>query len=315
MIQGFYRIFQKKGGCYLEYQEFVEQVKKSVEEQAKENVRVNVSRILKNNLEPVDGLTILGKGENVAKAIWLNPLYRRYEFGVPVGRIAEEILAYYAQGQKSGACDMSFYTDFEQAKDHIACKLIHRGMNESLLWEVPHRYFLDLAIVYYYKVEHETFGNASILIKNEHLRLWNTDPDALHALAMQNTLRIAPYEFMDLVELIGQMTEGDTDCFCRQEIPMFVLTNQEKNFGVAAILFPSVLNAVGERLQSDFFVLPSSIHECIVIPALDGIDPAALHEMVKEINEEHVAPEELLGDSVYRYDRNREELTIACQEM
>ena len=174
----------------MEYQEFVEQIKQKVTEQAEEGSKVSVSRILKNNLEPVDGLTILHQGENVARAIWLNPLYQKYEYGIPVERIAEEILEYHKKERQEGVCDLSFYTDFSKVQDHIACKLVHYGMNRTLLEEVPHRAFLDLAVVYYYRVEDERFGNASILVKNDHMRIWHTDPETLHALAMRNTPRL-----------------------------------------------------------------------------------------------------------------------------
>ena len=304
----------------MEYQEFVEQIKQKVEEQAEAGSKVNVSRILKNNLEPVDGLTILHQGENVARAIWLNPLYQKYEYGVPVERIAEEILEYHKKERQEGICDLSFYTDFSKVQDHIACKLVHYGMNRALLEEVPHRAFLDLAVVYYYRVEDDRFGNASILVKNDHMRIWHIDPETLHALAMRNTPHLLPYELTDIMELIRQVSGADSEVFrqvfeadsemFRQELPMYVLTNTEKSFGASAILFPAVLQAVCARLQSDYYVLPSSIHECIIIPADKELDPEALHEMVKEINEEHVAPEELLGDSVYRYRQGKRRLEI-----
>lgn len=295
----------------MEYREFVERVKQSVQEQAGEQVRVDVSSIWKNNLDPMDGLTILHRGENVARAIWLNPLYCHCESGMPIHRIAEEILAYNERNRQQTVCDVSFYTDFAQVKNQIVCKLIHFQMNEALLQEIPHRRFFDLAVVYYYRVEQESFENASILVKNAHLQMWKTDLQTLDQLAVQNTLRLLPYEFLNLMELIAQMTGDDADLLPDQEIPMYVLTNQEKYFGASMLLFPEVLDAVAGRLDNDFFVLPSSIHECIVIPALDGVLPEELHAMVKEVNTEHVAPEELLGDSVYRYDRSAHRLRLA----
>lgn len=116
---------------------------------------------------------------------------------------------------------------------------------------------------------------------------------------MRNTPRLLPYELTDILELIRQISNVDSGML-RQDPPMYVLTNTEKSFGASAILFPAILQAVRARLQSDYYVLPSSIHECIIIPSDEQLDPEALHEMVKEINEEHVAPEELLGDSVYQ---------------
>ncbi len=310
---GLARGIEEGAGRTLAYPEFVAQVCRGIEERAQEGVRVDVNRILKNNLDPVDGLTILHDGENVAQAIWLGPLYRRHEYGVPADRIAEEIWEYHEQSSRPGRCDLSFYTDFAQVRDRIVCKLIHRGMNEALLGEVPHREFLDLAVVYYYKVEDPRFGNASILVKKDHLKLWQTDAGTLDAFAVKNTPRLLPCVFTDIVEMMEQMGEGDTELCLSQEIPMFVLTNQEKTFGAATLLFPEVLEQVESRLHGDFFILPSSIHECIVIPALEGIKPSSLHEMVQEINQEHVVREEQLGSSVYVYRHRDRKVSIAYQ--
>ena len=80
--------------------------------------KVSVSRILKNNLEPVDGLTILHQGENVARAIWLNPLYQKYEYGIPVERIAEEILEYHKRNDRKESVIYPLYGFFESAGSH-----------------------------------------------------------------------------------------------------------------------------------------------------------------------------------------------------
>ena len=92
------------------------------------------------------------------------------------------------------------------------------------------------------------------------------------------------------------------------------MKNKEKYFGAAEILLPSVCRKIGEKLQTDYYILPSSIHECMIVPVLDGLTPEGLHELVKEINEEHVAQEEILGDSVYLYTRSGGLLTIAWKE-
>lgn len=299
----------------MEYQEFVSVIREKVQIAAGKEANVSVSHILKNNIPSVDGLTILRKGENISPAIWLRPFFGQYQYGISIDKIAEEILEYHARAERPTACDVSFYTDYEQVKKQIACKLVHAGMNEAMLREVPHRYFLDLAVVYYYKMEHPSFGNASILIKNDHLAIWNITPDELDRDAMRNMPDLLPFEFVSLADLIDELTGRSAEYLFQQSVPMYVLTNCEKYFGAAVLLQESVRKEIGQKLRSDYYILPSSIHECIVMPILDELDPQLLHEMVKEINQEHVAEEEILSDSVYRYSRSEDLLTIACCEI
>lgn len=298
----------------MEYQKFVDVIQREVQKVAGEEANVRVSHILKNNISCVDGLTILQKGENVAPAIWLQPYFSQYQCGASIDRITEEILEYHANMEKPSRYDMSFYTDYEKVKNHIACKLVHAGMNEAMLKEVPHRYFLDLAVVYYYKMENETFGNASILVKNEHLKFWQITEKELNQRALANMPDLLPANLLSLAALVDEMTNRSTGYLFSPNVPMYVLTNREKYFGAAEILLPSVCKRIAEKLQADYYILPSSIHECMIVPVLDGLMPKGLHEMVKEINEEHVAQEEILGDSIYLYTQSAELLTIAWKE-
>ncbi len=298
----------------MEYRRFMEQVTQRVRARAGENARVDVNTIYKNNIRPMDGLTILRLDENVSPAIYLWDYYERYEQGVSMDQIAEEILEYHDRNQRGGRFDVSFYTDFEKVRGRIVFRLIHYGKNQELLREIPHRRFLDLAVIYYYKMESSFFGSASILVKNSHMGMWRTEEETLYRLARENTLRLLPWEFMDIVDLIGELTGTDRELGLYQEIPLFVLSNSEKNYGAALILYPHVLEAVGDQLGTDYFVLPSSIHECIIIPAVYGLEAKLLHEMVEEMNEEHVEPEEVLGASVYRYCRVTKELSMAYED-
>ena len=294
----------------MEYQEFIGLIRQNVQNAAGKEAKVSVSHILKNNSPCVDGLTILRKGDNVSPAIWLRPFFSQYQYGVSIDQITEEILEYHARTEKPTRYDMTFYTNFEMVKDHIACKLIHAGMNQALLQEVPHRYFLDLAVVYYYKMDDSTFGSASILVKKDHLKIWKITEKELDQIALENMPELLETEFISLAGLIHEMT-GCAEQLFQQAVPMYVLTNREKYFGAAKILLPSVCRQIAEKLQNDYYILPSSIHECIIVPVLEGLTAQSLHEMVKEINEEHVAEEEVLSDSVYLYTRSVELLTLA----
>lgn len=293
----------------MEYQNFLELIRDSVQKKAGEACNVRLASVLKNNRNYVDTITIINVGSNVAPAIYLAPYYQRYLNGAPVGELAEQIVEFHRQHAREEKYDLSFYTDFVQVRKRVVCRLVNYERNRELLKQVPHRRFLDLAVVYYYKLEDDTFGDAGILVKNEHMEMWDGDLEELDDAAMSNTARFMPYECIYIADVIREMTGIRLEEGCKDQIPMYVLTNTEKSFGAAVILYQTVLEAVGERLKNDFFVLPSSVHECMIIPAMEEFKPKELREIVCEINEECVAEEEILGDTVYRYFREEKRLS------
>ena len=90
---------------------------------------------------------------------------------------------------------------------------------------------------------------------------------------------------------------------------MYVLSNQEKLYGAACMLYPEVLSAFGEICGRDFYVLPSSIHEVLLVFAEEGKEKE-LKEIVTDMNRNHVAPEEVLSDSIYHYNTKKGSLCL-----
>lgn len=88
---------------------------------------------------------------------------------------------------------------------------------------------------------------------------------------------------------------------------MYVLSNAERLNGAAAILDAKTMEDISEKLGGDFVVLPSSIHETIVLPMNEDMDRQALETMVQDVNAGQVAPEERLSDHVYMYDSQEKE--------
>ena len=82
---------------------------------------------------------------------------------------------------------------------------------------------------------------------------------------------------------------------------MYILTNKERSLGAGTFLYPGVLKQAEELLGARFYVLPSSVHECILIPEEDGMTQEALTGLVTEINENQVDPREVLSNQAYYY--------------
>lgn len=294
----------------MDYKEFLEEIEEAVRRKAGTQVKVVVSRALKTNRNYIDQISLLADGMNISPAIPLDVYYEQYRCGKSIDFLAESIWSLYEKSDQKGSADVSFYSDFEKVKLQIACKLINYNKNEELLRHVPHRRFHDLAIVYYCRTEHTVLGKGSILIQNDHLKQWDTDADHIHEAAFFNTMRILPYRIYDIADILEESfgrprREEDT-----RHAQMYVLTNSEKYWGAVSIIYGGVLEKIAEKIGKDYFVLPSSIHECMIVPEADGLKKEELHQMVREINRSCVAQEDILGDSIYHYSMEKKELEL-----
>ena len=294
----------------MNYNEFLEEVVRQIKERVDGETKVAVTEVLKNNQNRTCSLSILRKGENMSPAISLDAYYGQYCRGVSMESITDQILSCYFGNRKGGRFDISCYTDFEKVKDKIVCKLVSYEKNQYILSMVPHRRFLDLAVVYYYKLEDPVIGKASILIQNAHLELWGIGQGILQELADQNTLKLLPYEFLGIEELMKRITGVGIPYDVPDPVKLYVLTNTEQYYGAVNMTFGCVLDAVYQKLGRDYYVLPSSIHECMILEAEGSMTPGALRMMVEEINAECVEESEVLGNSVYRYYGKEKRLAI-----
>lgn len=292
----------------MDYTDFLEKVQREMEDRLGEGTTVRLTKIWRNNGSRLVGMTILREGENAAPAIYMEEYYGQYLRGVPLEKIAERILACAKSQWKTGCMNTDFFTDFQQAAAHIFCRVINYEKNEKLLLELPFRRYLDLAVVYYYRMEQEPFEKASILIKKEHLSIWEITPEELDEMAVENTMRILPSEVTDISTLIYEMT--GMKVVSEEPVCLHVLTNSDRNYGAVGMIFDRALEKISEKTRGDFYLLPSSVHECMILPPDVPMTVPQLRQMVSEINAEHVADEEVLGDSVYYYDAQKKQLSL-----
>jgi hypothetical protein len=90
---------------------------------------------------------------------------------------------------------------------------------------------------------------------------------------------------------------------------MYVLTNTSGSLGAAALFYPDVKDKAAELIGSDYYILPSSTHEVILVPDSAGINPKELCEMVKQANRTVVDEKDILSDNVYHYDKDSRDLS------
>ena len=293
----------------LNYNVFGNEVKQEVEKLLGSEVRVELRQITKNNGIILEGLCILEQGSYVSPTIYLEDFYREYKDGVSLKEIAGRIYDIYEKRCRNIPFSLEYFLDFEKIKENIFCKLVNREMNQELLRDVPSVSFLDLSVVFICAVKNEEFGNGSVLIREEHRKHWKVSKELLYEYARENTFRLRPFELKSMEELIEDLVEPEERNLLK-EIPMYVLSNRDRVFGAAGILYDRILSSAGARLEEDFYVLPSSVHEVILVPGHVAGSEKELHTMVHEVNHTQVEPEEVLSENVYHYDRKKHCLSI-----
>ena len=155
---------------------------------------------------------------------------------------------------------------------------------------------------------------ASILVQDGHREAWGQEEEGLYQAAAANMrMDKSPY-FKSMGEIFKDMGPDGTNPFedGGADVKMYVLSNQDRVFGAAEILDRDILQAVSERLADDFIVLPSSLHETVILPSDDAPEYTGLANLVREINTFQVAEEERLSDHVYRYGRDTGILEIVA---
>lgn len=294
----------------MEFTNFTTLVQREVEKRAGENYRVKLNDVMKNNGVVLRGITLMQDDSNISPTIYLNPYYDAYENGdTTLGTVIDEVIDTYERNKINRSIDMKFFLNYETVRSRIIFKLINTEKNRELLRDVPYIPFHDLSIVFQCLVSEERFGNASILIHNVHLQLWKVNARELYECALENTLLLQGYELADMntvleeMKAIGGIDDEEIEDM-QQEVPMYVLSNKSRINGASCILYKDILKDFAMVVDKDLYVLPSSIHEVILLPSDGTQESEQLKEMVREINQSQVEKEEVLSDSVYYYRRS-----------
>lgn len=189
--------------------------------------------------------------------------------------------------------------------ENITIKMVNLKLNMNLLKDIPHKILGDFLITYRNVTNITRDGIYSSLIRNEHMESLGMDANELHKIALKNTERLFPPR-------IGSMAQAIYDEYTSIEdfqfdnstfIPMYSLTNEIKVHGANTILYPGLMNNLANKLGSNLYILPSSVHDVIILAANEDIDIRSLENMVRSVNEDQVEPFDRLSNQVYLYDK------------
>lgn len=302
----------------MEFSSFTMFVREEVEKRTGDCYKVRLDDVRKNNGIVLRGLTVTQDDSNISPTIYLNSYYEEYIKGrATLVNVVNDVMDTYRRNKVNQSVDMRYFLSYESVKERIIYKLVNTEKNKELLEDVPHIEFLDLSIIFQCLVSQEDLGRASILIHNVHLKLWEVSVDALYQAAKENTQRLQGYEIKGITEVLQEIMCAeevenivDEDCMSAfsGSVPMYVLSNKNRVEGAACMLYPNLIQDFAKAIQSSFYIIPSSIHELLLLPTEHLEESQEIKHMIREINDTQVSVEEILSYSLYLYDKEEQRI-------
>lgn len=297
--------------------EFLDIVKESILEfiPNSENMQAEIVPITKVNDVVKTGLVIKGD-TNMTPTIYLDKAMEAYADGADLTELLSTIARQYNECEHKDM-DVSKLLNFDQMKDFITTQLVNTAFNNKLLSDYPHKEVGDMSVILKIQANEmlQYEGNATIKVTEDILDKWGVTFDEALSYAAINDVKmrqpiLRPVEYMLLNGFHAKYI--DTGSFLPEEkameLPMYVLTTNDKTDGANTMLHPELLDETAKFLASDLVIITSSVHEVIVIPYEPDINLKDISAMICEVNAKQVAPEEILNDHPYVYDKNSREL-------
>ena len=218
--------------------------------------------------------------------------------------IAKELINIWNKGKSYGIPDIEELGSREFILKNVYPKVVANTNNELIDGQhLVFKEFLDMFVIYYVNIGADNEGTASYNVQEKMIANAGIDMEELHSQAIKNLEKeVSIKDMQDIImNIIGITDESEFD-FSQvpEENQMLVLSKKDSMYGASVILCASVLEKLDLFWNGEFVILPSSVHECISVRS-DGFTLQEMKEMVMEINDTEVSPEDRLTDSVYVY--------------
>ena len=280
--------------------QFAELIKASMETRLGEGYNIKIEKITKNNGLILTGIIVKEAGMNIAPAIYVDQAYEEYLSGADFYKIVDGMLISY-KSNRIPPFDAGFIMDYTTIKDQICFKLINTERNQNKLEKIPSIPLMDLSIVFFIILSQDGGSRASVLITNQMAKTWDVGVNDLYAIAKINSNRMLPAEVAPLSEILAGLLCGTEDAVPEEEA-LYVASNNLRIDGAAVMLYEGFLESFAKRIGSNFYIIPSSVHELLFLPDTLGMDEEYLRNTICEVNSNVVSPEDVLSGNLYYYN-------------
>ena len=296
----------------LMYADFIDDLSDGLIKELGDTYETRAITNTRNNGITKRGILIRHQKETIAPAIYLDDYYQKYCNGMCLSDIIRQVVYTYKEGVKES--EEPKLDQFELSPKTIQEKLIFRIVNYTKnaesLDDIPHICFLNLVITFQILVYQKEDGIGTIHFTSKHYDslvdiIDNLSLEKLYQIALTNTMRLFPPKLNSIEEVLESITLGKAteqlslDNTAYTNSSLYVLTNADGINGAGCLMYPGLIEKLEEYFQSKYYILPSSIHEVLLLPVRQPVQSEELNDMVREINLTQVPEEEVLSDCCY----------------
>ena len=305
----------------MSIEEFADNVKENVGKYFPDTtIEANIQFVQKNNVK-LTGLVVREKDNTMAPTVYLESFYNDFKKGHDMDDIIHEI-ADVARKHLYAVpkVDLDIFKDANKIKELVLPKMVGQIGNEAFLKDKPHTVVQDMASVYYIPLDKE--GSMTVTLTDNHLETLGITKEEIHKAAMENIGK-AKMKIVELKEMIKEimkeqgMPEFLIDDFIQNSAggpDVYFVSSENKHLGAGILANTEALNKAVREFNPEgnpVFIIPSSIHEILIVPDDGSMTVDQIKAMVCEVNATQVSPEEKLTDNVYSFDPESRELTEA----
>ena len=289
----------------MDYKTYKESLREKVQEELGENVSVYYTEIVKNNNVKKEALVLQTKEENTTPMIYVDSLLEAYACTGNIEESKNTVLEIYKRRDDVLADWNGF--DWEQVKPYIRIRLVRMEGNEEYLKDRPYKKVLDLAMIFVVLLN-EKEGEMVAQVLWTQMEAWGIDIGELYLTAIDN-FRKEEFTITNMASLFPAELEEELE----MGIDMYIFSTKSRIHGARAMLRVDMLKTFANEKGCNLFILPSSVHEVLLVCDEKGICVAGLKAMVSTVNSDPdaIEVEEVLSDSVYYYDRGKGRVRIA----
>lgn len=314
----------------IEVKMFAEGVARQMKDylpEAYQDVTCKVTEQQKNNGTVRIGLLLERPGARIAPIVYMEPLYMEVQKGKPMEQVMLQMAEICKRSLEIKALPEQIdMTDYDAVKEYLSIQVINQKANQKLLSRLPHKEIEDLAVICQIEFPApDGEGIGAIKVTEELFSFWGVDQETVYQKALENAEKKNPPILTNINETLkgsfgiqpepSNLLETEKGAIDSADPGLYVLRNKTQIDGASVLAYPHLPEQLQKVFPQGYYILPSSVHEVLIVPKHHTVTPKELGEMVREVNRKEVAREEVLSDRVYEFDKETGRLCQVPESM
>lgn len=292
------------------FEEFIEEIRNNILDylpEEYEDADVDIREVYKNNNVALTGLNVHPETvNNILPTIYLDDYYKKYQNGTNMNVVLEDMAETIVSHTPNVNVDLELFTNWEFIKQRVYPRLNAIKGNEEYLKNKVYTPVDDLAVTYYILVGESPVNTASVMVTNNLFERYNISKEVLHEKAFENMHISYPAKVESIVEQLVKVLPPEETEVMRNEVPLYVVSNEKGMNGAVEILDPHTMDLIKETLgNQEYLAIPSSVHEFLIMPMEESGSFREMAAMIQMVNQTAVSKEEILSDHPYKIDPER----------